>query len=354
MADYPPNEIIDMIMVLGESQNNFSIATTQYALRFPARRHPCRKTFRHLTLRARNGHLVRRRQHREYDENDPRVLTILALIYLDRHISSRDIERYSGIHQRTVIRILKKRKFHPYHITLTQALSAADMIARVNFCNWAQQRIQQDPDFFNYVCFSDEATFRSNGQVNKHNCHYWAEENPHWFRPIDHQHRWSLNVWCGIINGYLVGPYFFENTVTGLNFLPMLRDHFPEILENVDLQTRERMWIQLDGAGPHYANVVRNYLNEHYNGRWIGRGGPIAWPARSPDLTSPDFYLWGFLKAVVYRQPPTTREDMMERIRAACAAITQNVLLGTVRNFRRRLELCLQQNGGNFEQLINR
>ena len=146
----------------------------------------------------------------------------------------------------------------------------------------------------------------------------------------------------------------FENTVTGLNFLPMLWDHFPEILENVDLQTRERMWIQLDGARPHYANVVRNYLNEHYNGRWIGRGGPIAWPARSPDLTSPDFYLWGFLKAVVYRQPPTTREDMMERIRAACAAITQNVLLGTVRNFRRRLELCLQQNGGNFEQLMNR
>jgi hypothetical protein len=27
--------------------------------------------------------------------------------------------------------------------------------------------------------FIDEATFHTNGAVNKHNCHIWESENPH-------------------------------------------------------------------------------------------------------------------------------------------------------------------------------
>jgi len=95
----------------------------------------------------------------------------------------------------------------------------------------------------------------------------------------------------------------------------------------------------------------RNYLNTHYTGKWIGRGGSVAWPPCSPDLTSPDFYLWGYLKNAVYAQRPT-KDNMMERIHIACAAIPRDVLLKTIRQFRVRLDLCIQQNGGNFEQLI--
>jgi len=64
-------------------------------------------------------------------------------------------------------------------------------------------------------CFSDEATFKNNGELNRHNCHYWLDTNPHWHRQVDNQHRWSINVWCGIINGYFIGPYFFEENVNG-------------------------------------------------------------------------------------------------------------------------------------------
>jgi len=39
---------------------------------------------------------------------------------------------------------------------------------------------------------------------------------------------------------------------------------------------------------------------------------------RSPDLTSPDFFLCGFLKNIVYAKVPTTRENMIERITIAC------------------------------------
>jgi len=44
--------------------------------------------------------------------------------------------------------------------------------------------------------------------------------------------------------------------------------------------------------------------------------------------------------------------DMENRIRQACEAIPRETLLRTVQNFHRRLNLCLEANGGNFEHLL--
>ncbi|EFN69121.1 hypothetical protein EAG_14837, partial [Camponotus floridanus] len=51
-----------------------------------------------------------------------------------------------------------------------------------------------------------------------------------------------------------------------------------------------------DGAPPHYTGIVREYLTNNFGNKWIGRGGPIPWPARSPDLNPLDFFFWGHLK----------------------------------------------------------
>ena len=51
-----------------------------------------------------------------------------------------------------------------------------------------------------------------------------------------------------------------------------------------------------------------------FPGVWIGRGGPIAWPPRSPDLSPVDFFLWGFLKGLLYETPVETPEDLGGRI----------------------------------------
>ena len=69
-----------------------------------------------------------------------------------------------------------------------------------------------------------------------------------------------------------------------------------------------------------------------------------------PDLTLPDFFLWSYIKNVVFAQRPTTREDLMERIRRACAGTSRETSLKTVDVFERRLRLCLQANGEHFEQ----
>ncbi|OXU19485.1 hypothetical protein TSAR_006288 [Trichomalopsis sarcophagae] len=146
--------------------------------------------------------------------------------------------------------------------------------------------LDQNPDFFWNVCLSDEATFISNGSLNRHNCHYWSPENPHWYREVLNQHHWSLHVWVGICNGQVIGPHFFERTINGQMYLEFLENDLPGYLENIPLAIRLNLWYQQDGAPAHYARIVRTFLNQQFPNRWIGRGGPvlrqggIAHPAR--------------------------------------------------------------------------
>jgi len=116
--------------------------------------------------------------------------------------------------------------------------------------------------------------------------------------------------------------------LNGIKYQNFLEQELP-LLEDVALDVRQSMWFQHDGCPAHYS-IAREVLDRDYNGRWIDRGGPINWPARSPDLTSPDFFLWGYLKDKVYQQVPTTRENMIERIRNACAEILADMRLCTV------------------------
>jgi hypothetical protein len=56
-----------------------------------------------------------------------------------------------------------------------------------------------------------------------------------------------------------------------------------------------------DGAPTHFTGAVRDVFSNTCHGRWIGRGGPTAWPPRStPDLNPLDFDLWVHLTALVY------------------------------------------------------
>lgn len=76
-------------------------------------------------------------------------------------------------------------------------------------------------------------------------------------------------------------------------------------------------------------------------------------PTKKPDLNPLDFFLWGYVKNVVYGEAPTTRENMIQRIRRAYLEITRGMLQEAVHNFRRRIILCLENAGGHFEHLMD-
>ena len=83
--------------------------------------------------------------------------------------------------------MLHINEFHPFHISLHQELHGNDFQNRVQFCEWALQKLQEDDMFVTKILFTDEATFTNNGQVNLRNMHYWSVENPHWMREVDWQ-----------------------------------------------------------------------------------------------------------------------------------------------------------------------
>ncbi|CAK9827112.1 hypothetical protein ANTRET_LOCUS4846 [Anthophora retusa] len=114
------------------------------------------------------------------------------------------------------------------------------------------------------------------------------------------------------------------------------------------------MWFMHDGAPAHFNRLARQFLNERFPTKWIGGGEPINWPARSPDLNPLDFYLWGHLKSLVYSAPVNDVEELRYRIQEGCRRI--QTTLGTFERVRRstmrRLEACIQAEGGCFKQFL--
>lgn len=199
------------------------------------------------------------------------------------------------------------------------------------------------------ILWTDESCFNNNGIVNRHNSHYWNAVNPNWTRETNAQVRWSTNVWCGILNNQLVGPYFYDGTLTGERYLDFLRNILPGLMENIPLDVRANMWIQQDGAPAHNANMVKNYLNDQFESKWIGTNGPVKWPPRSPDLTPLDFFLWGHIKDVAYTNQSTSLIDLKNRITEACNNITQDILKSTTISIMNRYQKCVARHGGHFE-----
>ena len=114
---------------------------------------------------------------------------------------------------------------------------------------------------------------------------------------------------------------------------------------------------QQDGAPPHWHRNVRNYLNHVLPLRWIGRSGQDdlvlnTWPPRSPDLTPCDFFLWGYIKDLVYIPSlPTDVGELKDRILAAVQSITVATLDKVWREFNKRLDMVRITRGGHFEHL---
>jgi transposase len=140
--------------------------------------------------------------------------------------------------------------------------------------------------------------------------------------------------------------YFFDGSVTGESYLEMLQTYvWPKVRQR-------RLYFQQDGAPSHYSLVVREWLDQKFPDHWIGRRGPIEWPARSPDLTPPDFFLWGYLKNIVYMDKPSTLAELRSRIEQACAELQPSMCNKACKSVADRLKLCITAEGAHFENFL--
>lgn len=253
-----------------------------------------------------------------------------------------------------VHRTLKRNGLHPYHFTPVQHLLQRDYQPRIDYCSWLISKCRQDPSFLSRILWTDEATFTREGIFNQHNSHFWSEENPMQIRESNFQYEFKVNLWIGLIGSTILPPIIIEQSLNSMRFLELLEHRLPEILENETLERRLSSWIQMDGCPAHNGREVRGWLDIHYPGRWIGRFGPTRWPARSPDLTPLDFYIWGRMKSLVYQDSIDTKAELIERIMACWEEMQQNTqeIRAAVRSTLHRARLCVEENGQHFEHLL--
>jgi hypothetical protein len=104
---------------------------------------------------------------------------------------------------------------------------------------------------------------------------------------------------CRHCRNSTLGRYSLQLRGNGVIYHDLLRNVLPELLQDVDLQKGIYLCSTRDSAPPHFLIAVQEFLNV-FLAECIRREGPIAWPARSPDLNSLDFYPWKHLKSAVY------------------------------------------------------
>ena len=118
------------------------------------------------------------------------------------------------------------------------------------------------------------------------------------------------------------------------------------------LENDNIVWFQQDGATAHTAKIPMDCLREAFPGRLISRRGDVNWPARSPDLAPCDYFLWGYLKSLVYKDRPHTLEHLQNNIKTEIANIPVDMLEKVDKSFRNRLHQCINNGGKHLKDII--
>ena len=191
--------------------------------------------------------------------------------------------------------VRKMLKFYEYRMQVLHELIPEDYAKRVNYCRWFKNQIHGNNGVLDQVFFTDKAWFHLSGYVNSENYRTWRTENPcnYTETPL---HPQKIGVWCAISRRRIIGPLFFETSINAEAYQELIQQFIAL------LQVDERnCWLQQDNATAHTAPSTMVILHEFFGEDVISKG---LWPPRSPDLISPDFFLWSYLKDTVYRSNP--------------------------------------------------
>jgi hypothetical protein len=87
-----------------------------------------------------------------------------------------------------------------------------------------------------------------------------------------------------------------------------------------------RVIFMQDRAPPHFSLAVRGAFNEKFPNAWIGRGGPIPWPPRSPDFNPMDCLSWGYVENCVYGEKIRDLQHLRDTVATAIATVTSDII----------------------------
>ncbi len=157
----------------------------------------------------------------------------------------------------------------PFKIPIMQHLKETDISSRLSFAHW----MISNTGIVDKLWFSDEAHFYLNAQVNKQNCRYWGSEKPKFCieKPL---HGEKVTAWAALSVDGIVGPFFFEDgegnvdTVNTDRYLEIMKKKFIPALKRKGVSITD-VWFQQDGAAPHTAGRVLDWLSQTFGKKFI-------------------------------------------------------------------------------------
>ncbi|GFV59952.1 uncharacterized protein TNCV_922301 [Trichonephila clavipes] len=129
----------------------------------------------------------------------------------------------------------------------------------------------------------------------------------------------------------------------------MVTNFFIPELNNHDVQ---ELWFQQDGATCHTARATIDLLKDTFGDRLISCFGPVNWPPRYCDLTPLEYFLWGYVKSLVYADKPQTLDHLDDNIRRVIADIRPQMLEKVIENWTSRLDYIRASRGSHMIEII--
>ncbi|GFX07027.1 DUF4817 domain-containing protein [Trichonephila clavipes] len=99
------------------------------------------------------------------------------------------------------------------------------------------------------------------------------------------------------------------------------------------IYSRSQSEVQRDLNTCHTARATIDLSKYTVSVRLISRFGPVDWPPRSCDLTPLDYFLWSYVKSLVYADKPQTLDHLEDNIRHVIADIRPQMLKKVIENW---------------------
>ena len=152
------------------------------------------------------------------------------------------------------------------------------------------------------------------------------------------------------INGALAYSIFLE-TVNSELYCNILNDYVVQYFKR-----HLTSWFQKDGAPAHYITAAREILDNNLAGHLIDRRGEIEWPDRSPDLTTCDYWYWGYIKHLVYdSERPKMLEELEAKIKYSIElTIPLHLHKPAIKSFQKRCNACIDCQGKHLNKILTK
>ena len=142
----------------------------------------------------------------------------------------------------------------------------------------------------------------------------------------------------------IIGPLFFKTSINAEAYQELIQKFIA--LLRVD---KRNCWFQQDSATLHTAASTMVIMHEFFGENLISKR---LWLPRSPDLTSPDYFLWSYLKDSVYQSKPRDLKQLKMNITCAIEEVNEGTLRKVARNMVKCVDKCIEMNGHHIQHLL--